>query len=143
MSEEYITRKEAIELAKFMVSAMPCGKMFEKSAEKAVNAIPAADVVSAEAYKQIMWERETAIAQLAEYGVGLGEKKDVAPVVHEPCEFCAGTLYNDYALENVNGKYPKIVSCASANRQLGRGQKRFKYCPNCGRKLDMDERSDA
>lgn len=67
---------------------------------------------------------------------------DVEPVVHEPCEFCAGTLYNDYALENVNGKYPKIVSCASANRQLGRGQKRFKCCPNCGRKLDMDERSE-
>ena len=42
---------------------------------------PAADVVSESAYKQIMWERDLAIQQLrSDYGVGLGEKKNVDDV---------------------------------------------------------------
>lgn len=54
---------------------------------------PAADVVSESAYKQIMWERDLAIQQLrSDYGVGLGEKKnvDVATVVScRDCKECS------------------------------------------------------
>ena len=57
---------------------------------------PAADVVSESAYKQIMWERDLAIQQLrSDYGVGLGEKKnvDVAPVVR--CSQCQHGQFDD------------------------------------------------
>ena len=44
---------------------------------------PAVDAVSREVVKQIQWERDIAIAQLAEYGVGFGEKKkDLMEVKH-------------------------------------------------------------
>lgn len=39
-----------------------------------IESIPSADVVSREAYDQIKWERDTAIAQLEELGYGLGEE---------------------------------------------------------------------
>lgn len=42
--------------------------------EHDIKAIPPADVVSREAYDQIKWERNTAIAQLKELGYGLGEE---------------------------------------------------------------------
>ena len=53
-----------------------------KDFDDIIDAQSAVDAVSVEAYKQIMWERDMAIEQLAEYGVSLGEKKrDVEPVV--------------------------------------------------------------
>lgn len=58
-----------------------------KDFDDIIDAQSAVDVVSIEAYKQIMWERDMAIEQLAEYGVSLGEKKrDVEPVVR--CSAC-------------------------------------------------------
>lgn len=39
-----------------------------------LDCVPTADVVSREAYDQIKWERDTAIAQLKELGYGLGEE---------------------------------------------------------------------
>lgn len=39
-----------------------------------VDEQPTADVVSREAYEQIKWERDIAIAQLEELGYGLGEE---------------------------------------------------------------------
>ena len=38
--------------------------------------LPSADVVTRDAYAQVVWERDTAIAQLKEIGKGLGEKMD-------------------------------------------------------------------
>ena len=38
--------------------------------------IPSADVVTRDVYAQVVWERDTAIAQLKEIGKGLGEKMD-------------------------------------------------------------------
>lgn len=44
--------------------------------------------VSIEVLKQVMWERDAAIEQLEEYGVGFGEKKkDLVEVVR--CGQCA------------------------------------------------------
>lgn len=85
---EYITKDAVFDLLhgddELILFARKHGES-ESIGERLCNAItriPAADVVSVEAYKQVMWERDTAIEQLAEYGVGLGEKKrDVEPVV--------------------------------------------------------------
>ncbi len=56
-------------------------KCLEEAIDK-VEAIPAADVCSIEVLKQVMWERDAALSQLAEVGKGLGAKMDdVRPVV--------------------------------------------------------------
>lgn len=53
-----------------------------------LKSIPAADVVSRKAYEQIVWERDTAIRQLAEIGKNFGSKmNDVRPVIHGRWEF--------------------------------------------------------
>lgn len=47
----------------------------------AVTRVPAADAVARSAYSQVVWERDTALSQLAEIGKGLGEKMDDVPTV--------------------------------------------------------------
>ena len=45
------------------------------NAAKIVDTLPGADVVSMGVHQQVCWERDVAVEQLAEYGVGFGEKK--------------------------------------------------------------------
>ena len=90
-----------------------------------IDIIPAADVVSSKTLNQVMWERDLAIEQLESYGVGLGQKADVAPVVHGkwiPVEA--------YGIGNT----AKCSECEK--RQYGYDG--FKFCPNCGAKMDGD-----
>ena len=50
---------------------------------------PTADVVSMGVHQQVRWERDVAIEQLAEYGVGFGEKKkELVEVIR-----CGGCRY--------------------------------------------------
>ena len=41
-----------------------------------LRGLPVADVVAVSAYRQALWERDTALAQLAKIGKGLGESMD-------------------------------------------------------------------
>ena len=70
-----------------------------------IRAFPAADVVPANVFKQVVWERDIVLGQLAEIGKGLGAKMDnVRPVVR-------GYWINDppyYA----NGKHLKAQQCS-------------------------------
>ena len=74
---------------------------------EAVKFVPAADVVSLEAYKQCMWERDTAIEQLKSYGVGFAENADVVKLYCR-CEKCHNSeeigdfLYCNYFNKNVD-----------------------------------------
>lgn len=52
----------------------------------AVDEIPTANVVSVAVVEQIKWERDTAIQQLADYGIGFGEQADAVKVVR--CKDC-------------------------------------------------------
>lgn len=56
-----------------------------------IENIPAADVVSREAYEQVRWERDVAIEQLSQIGKSFGEKMDdIVPVVRcQNCKYCA------------------------------------------------------
>ena len=86
-----------------------------------VETFPKADVVSRGLYDQIKWERDVAIEQLESYGISLGEKADVAKVVHgwwshrpdeRRCPLC-GYHYSYF------------------------GGKDYNYCPNCGATMDL------
>ena len=57
-------------------------------AKQMTEAAPAAYTVSPAAYRQALWERDTAMQQLESYGVGFCEKADVVKVVRcKDCDF--------------------------------------------------------
>lgn len=58
---------------------------------KEVSPIRPMDVVSAGAYEQVAWERDLAVQQLKDYGVGLGQVKDLAEVTR-----CKDCKYGDW-----------------------------------------------
>lgn len=104
------------------------------------------DVVSMGVLEQVMWERDVAIGQLAEYGIGFGEKKrDLAKVKHGKwelksqihkmfddldeefyveCPFCHRTEYVSFEL--------------TEDKMLEYAKKQYPYC-HCGAKMDGNE----
>lgn len=60
-----------------------------------------ADFVSIEAYKQVAWERDTAIEQLKSYGVGFCENKELVEVVR--CKECKH--WRRIGINGLIGKY--------------------------------------
>lgn len=102
-------------------------------ANKILDEIPTADVVSKDLYNQAVWERDVAIGQLAEIGKSLGEKMDdVAPVKNgtwnadETCSCCGKKTTEGLVAEKWNYWFPD-------------------FCPHCGAKMcegngDINER---
>ena len=83
------------------------------------------DVVSREVFEQVMWERDVALKQLEDLGVGFGEK------VHGRW------------VDKATGRYGQWQSwCSVCGKHSGIGgieSNRHKpYCPNCGAKMDLD-----
>ena len=126
--KEYITKNRAKQFV--------CGHCNEVCSEEPcessdcdwmafIDKEPAADVVSKGLYEQIKWERDVALAQLEEYGVSLGEKADVAEVVHAKwddngrCTNCGG-----------HAPYYSMASTYYASP----------YCFECGAKMDKEEK---
>lgn len=58
---------------------------------KEVKPIRPMDVVYAGVYEQVAWERDLAVQQLKDYGVGLGQVKDLAEVTR-----CKDCKYGDW-----------------------------------------------
>ena len=88
---------------------------------------PAIDAVSREVFEQVQWERDIAIAQLAEYGVGFGEKKkNLVEMKHgQIVEF----------IDKEKGKMERIFSCCNTDcTQLTMWMSPV-FCPNCGAKM--------
>ncbi len=104
-----------------------CGDAIECIAEA-----PTENVVSASAYDQVRWERDVAIEQLESYSVSLGEKAEVAKVVHGRWERVIPT--------KSAAKWSKKVSCSVCHRG---GYAYHNYCPNCGAKMDGERNCDA
>jgi hypothetical protein len=51
-----------------------------------IDKLPTADVISAEAYNQVAWERDMAMQQIESYGVSFGSNAELAEVVR--CKDC-------------------------------------------------------
>lgn len=87
------------------------------------EAFPAADVRPVGLLEQVEWERDTALAQLAEIGKGLGEKMDdVRPVVR-------GRWISHDFVDMGKGRYTGSVECSVCHRFLPMKEN---FCPNCG-----------
>jgi hypothetical protein len=62
---------------------------FDKGAKfilEKLDALPTADVISAEAYNQVAWERDMAMQQIESYGVSFGSNAELVEVVR--CKDC-------------------------------------------------------
>lgn len=76
-------------------------------------------------------ERDVAIAQLASYGVSLGEKAELAPVKHGRWE------EQDY-------NWSEAWKCSACGEEWcfehdpTEPTARVNYCPNCGAKMDLE-----
>lgn len=97
-----------------------------------VDTAPTIEPVKTGACEQIKWERDVAIEQLKSIGKGLGEKMDdVKPVktgkwiydtqfhwYRSSCSECGYMRTTDIKADNWNG---------------------WKYCPNCGARLERED----
>lgn len=122
---------------------------------KALEQEPCDDTVSREVFKQVMWERDTAIEQLRKLGYGLGQKI-------EPCDDCVsrqevekslrcGCAYDIWNLPSVlpkreHGEWIEVhplqeddggaymcSKCRCGHPCIDPDY--WKYCPNCGAEM--------
>lgn len=88
-------------------------------------------MVSRAVFEQVMWERDIALKQLAEIGNGFEEKMDdVATVVH-------GKFVQD------GPKFRGGVDwwhCGNCEKLVSGVEARYKFCPECGAKMDKEMR---
>lgn len=103
----------------------------------------AADVVDKKTHeevcKQIMWERDVAIAQLKEIGKSLGEKmSDVAPVAHGRW---TKTEDDYYGLNIVKCSVCREEWCFEVEDDVF--DLNYHYCPNCGAKMDLEVQDEV
>lgn len=114
--DDYISRAAAI---KAIDDLQDCYNGFSDTYDKAciigvLGELPAADVVSAGAYKQTAWERDTALEQLKELGYSLGEK-----------------IRQGHWIE-LDGNDANYFCCDRCGR---RSDFKEPFCPNCGTKM--------
>ena len=85
--DDLIRRSDAIRVANEIPELIENHYFGDGEAERMMKEIPAAGAVSPGVLEQYKWERDTAIAQLAELGIGFGQKKpDMVEVVR--CKDC-------------------------------------------------------
>ena len=94
--------------------------------------IPTADVVSVDACKQILKERDFAIKQLHSYGVQFGEKADVVEVKHG--EWIDDGFGRGNMICSLCKQYPVDDEDGNPLSVLIGWQPEF--CPHCGAKMD-------
>lgn len=94
---------------------------------------PTADVVDAELFEQLKWERDLAIEQLESYGVCLGEKAELVRVKHG--EWIERIEKLDWCEDDVDVFY----ECSQCGTNDGG---KPPYCPNCGARMDGGKTDD-
>jgi hypothetical protein len=127
-----------IKLAKNVGVMVRNGKPQEEIYRKVLECIaeaPTEDAVLRGVHDQVRWERDVAIGQIASYRISLGEKAEVAKVVH-------GRWLDGSAIHNGKKVYDsidcsvceEIFKIESESREYWK--ERFKVCPFCGAVMD-------
>lgn len=81
-----------------------------------IEKLPTADVISAEAYNQVAWERDMAMQQIESYGVSFGSNAELVEVVR--CRNCK----HAYFKYNMKDTLQEIYACRK--RPAGRTHKK-------------------
>lgn len=93
-----------------------------RKALRIAETAPTVDAVSLGVYEQVKWERDVAIKLLEALGIDFGQKKpDMEPVRYGKWKYYS----------------PTMMECSICKRHASRHK--FKYCPNCGAKMDGDK----
>lgn len=81
-------------------------------------------------YGQIKWERDVAISQLEEIGVGLGQKMEELKALKEKSTPKKLTVTTMTKYHHLHAQCP-VCECGVSSR--------WSYCQGCGQKLDWSE----
>ena len=93
------------------------------------------DYVTKDEIAQLMWERDKAIEQLRSYGVDFcQEKKELAEVKHGEWEDRPNPQWKAYDIRHCSKCGWNIPKNNLRKKDLN-----WKYCPNCGAKMDKGE----
>lgn len=113
-----------------------------------IDKMATADVVSIGCLEQIKWERDIAIEQLAEYGVGFGEKKKDLVKVRRGRWINDGkqmliNLENGYEQYRALGYPHRIIlkeRCSECKKITFVDRSiYYSFCPHCGAKMERKE----
>ena len=102
------------------------------------------ETVPFSAYEQVVWERDLAMHQLEEYGIGFGEIFD-----HDKCVLIEEAIkkqeyqkpYKDsIGIDSEGNDVYVSAYCPICKHEFEIGQDDWmNYCPKCGQKLDWSE----
>lgn len=94
-----------------------------------IDNAPTIDVVSVGVLEQYKWERDVAIAQLEELGIGFGQvKPDIEVVRH------------GYWIEIEENETGHLLECSECKEWIFHNFNYISnYCSHCGAKMDLEE----
>lgn len=150
---EYIEKEKLIEefqnkISTYDVVTHPMGYYVLSKLDDVLNNMPVADVVSIGVLEQVKWERDIAIEQLAEYGVGFGEEKKELVKVRRGRWINDGkqmliNLENAYEQYRALGYPHRIIlkeRCSECKKiTLVDRSIYYSFCPHCGAKMERKE----
>lgn len=93
-----------------------------------IDKAPTIDAVSKSVYDQVCWERDVAIAQLEELGIGFGQvKPDIEVIKHGHWKVIE---------ENETGR---LLECSECKEWIFHNLNYISdYCSHCGSKMDLE-----
>lgn len=99
-----------------------------RKALKCIEQSPTIDAVSKGVYDQVRWERDVAIAQLEELGIGFGQvKPDIEVIKHGHWKVIE---------ENETGR---LLECSECKEWIFHNFNYISdYCSHCGSKMDLE-----
>lgn len=101
-----------------------------RKALRCIEESPTIDVVSKDVYDQIRWERDVAIAQLEELGIGFGQVKPDMEIVRHG--------YWKVIEESETGR---LLECSECKEWIFHNLNYISnYCSHCGAKMDLEEK---
>lgn len=121
MAERFANIETIVE---FVKKYTPCinGETTMECVEQSIRNAPTIEVVPKELYEQILWERNIAMEQLEEHGIGFAAKKKNDVVKAQWLEVSGGRIICDhcgnYPLYDYLGKQVFSNVCPHCNAQM-------------------------
>ena len=96
-----------------------------------IKSAPTIDAVSMGVFEQVKWERDVAIAQLEELGIGFGQKKPDIQIVR-----------HGYWKVIEESETRRLLECSECKEWILHNLNYISnYCSHCGAKMDLEVKS--